>query len=456
MSGPPNTCLRSDPIHIVFSGGGTAGHLFPGLAAAEQLSASVVSRRITFCGGGKPFERRVVAAADFEYLSLPVRPWPRRSREAIGCLVHNIAGYLAASEFLRREKVAVVVGLGGYASFPMGLAAIRHGVPLVLLEQNVVPGKVTRWLARRASLVCAAYEESLARLRCECPVRVTGNPIRRDFLRKRDSEVAYPRHSPAVAVVSAGFTDFLTVEEFHGPVGFSNRLPSRVGGVFAALAAAEPLAAVSFPDAAPCPSASHGSRQLLVLGGSGGARSLNENVPRALYKVRSLLSGWKIVHQTGEAGAANTQALYRKLGLTASVTPFIEDMAATLGATDLAICRAGGTTLAELAAMRVPAVLMPFPRAADDHQRANAQLYAARGGCVLIDEREVSGPLDNHLADMLCFLLANPQLLGRMALAMHRMAAPHAAEHAAELIWSIASSRSRVREAALASVAEIH
>ena len=144
-------------FHIVFAGGGTGGHLFPGLAVAEKLSANRPGVRITFAGTGKPLERRHVAAAGFDYVSLPSRPLPRRASEAISFVVENVAGYFAAGRLLDEENVAGVVGLGGYASVPMGRAAARRRLPLVLLEQNVVPGKANRWLSRFASLVCTSF-----------------------------------------------------------------------------------------------------------------------------------------------------------------------------------------------------------------------------------------------------------------------------------------------------------
>jgi UDP-N-acetylglucosamine--N-acetylmuramyl-(pentapeptide) pyrophosphoryl-undecaprenol N-acetylglucosamine transferase len=382
--------MKHDSIHIVFSGGGTGGHLFPGLAVAERLAATISRVRITFCGGGKPLEREHVGRAGFDYLALPTRPLPRGPREAAAFVVENLAGYLTAKRFVREEQVAAVVGLGGYASVPMARAAIRLRMPLVLLEQNAVPGKATRWLARRAALVCTALDETGVGLRCSCPIRVTGNPVRRGFVRKN---------------VGCSMAD---------------------GG------------GVSHPPS----TIHHPPFQLLVLGGSGGARALNENVPRALYKVRRLLAGWQIVHQSGESELEAARTLYAKLDLAATVVPFLSDMAETLPATDLAVCRAGGTTLAELAAAGVPAILLPYPHATDDHQAANARHYAGGGGCVTIDERDVPGRLDDQLADMLCFLVANDELRVRMGAAMHALARPNAAADVADLIWSIVSSRS--------------
>lgn len=413
--------MKNSPIHIVFSGGGTGGHLFPGLAVAEQLSAVIPRARITFCGGEKPFERREVSNSGFDHVALPSRPFPQGARDAVSFVVENLAGYLSAKRFLRDENVAVVVGLGGYASVPMGRAAIRHDVPLVLLEQNAVPGRATRWLARGATLVCTAFEEAEAGLRCRCPVRVTGNPIRFGF--DRDSQIAF-------STIAAQ----------------SKRKGESLAGVFASYDTKSPGLLVS---RSPSLDRSPSSSQLLVLGGSGGARSLNENVPKALYKIRRQLAGWRIVHQSGEADVEATESLYRKFDLPATVVSFVDDMPKMLRSTDLAICRAGGTTLAELSAAGVPAVLLPYPHATDDHQLANARHFSADGGCVTIDEREISDRLDDRLADVLCFLLANDKLRERMSEAMRSLARPTAARDVAELIWSIVSSRSLQAEPAM-------
>ncbi|MEN6457739.1 MAG: UDP-N-acetylglucosamine--N-acetylmuramyl-(pentapeptide) pyrophosphoryl-undecaprenol N-acetylglucosamine transferase [Thermoguttaceae bacterium] len=375
--------MVNNSTHIVFAGGGAAGHLFPGLAVAQEVAAMAPHVRITFCGDGKPLERQAVAEAGFGYYALPSRPSPERPAEAVAFVLENLAGYMAAQWFVREEHVAAVVGLGGHASVPVGRAAARRRLPLVLLEQNVAPGKATRRLASRASLICTAFDETAAELRCRCPVRMTGNPVGRAF-----------RETPA-----------RTSDE--------RSLPT-----------------------------------LLILGGSGGASPLNERVPPALYKVRQLLQGWRIVHQSGEAGLEATRSLYGKLGLQAQVEPFLTDMPHVLAATELAICRPGGTTLAELAVMGVPALLLPHCQSADDYQVQNARAFAARGGCVTIDERQMPGHLDDHVADVLCFVLANSRLRREMSAAMRDMARPFAAQDVAELVWSLVASCSRRAEPA--------
>ena len=146
------------------------------------------------------------------------------------------------------------------------------------------------------------------------------------------------------------------------------------------------------------------------------------------------------MHQSGQSGLEALKRCTRS-SIGGQCRTVSERHARGSGATNLAVCRAGGTTLAELAAAGVPAVLVPYPHATDDHQAANARVFSAAGGCITIDHAKLAGPLDDQLADMLCFLLANDGLRRQMSAAMREMARPHAAEDVAELIWSIVSSR---------------
>ena len=156
--------MSPQSVQVVFAGGGTGGHLFPGLAVAEALKRTNPRLRIAFAGSGAAWECEQIKHSGYEYLSTPCRPWPGRRWSAGQFLVQNALGYYTALQFLRRHRVAAVVGLGGYASAPTARAAVSCGIPLVLLEQNALPGKVNRWLAPSASLVCAAFEESRAYL----------------------------------------------------------------------------------------------------------------------------------------------------------------------------------------------------------------------------------------------------------------------------------------------------
>jgi UDP-N-acetylglucosamine--N-acetylmuramyl-(pentapeptide) pyrophosphoryl-undecaprenol N-acetylglucosamine transferase len=353
--------------HIVFSGGGTGGHLFPGLAVAARLTALRPGLRITFAGSGKPFEREQVVAAGFHYRPVRCSPLPRGIGGVWRFLADNVAGYRAAGRFLREAGADVVVGLGGYASVPVARAAVAQGVPLVLLEQNAIPGRATRWLARRAALVCTAFESCHAQLPWRCQVRLTGNPVR---------------------------------------------------------AAAAP------PRRTDCP-------RLLVLGGSNGSRALNESLPAALAAVGWQLDGWNVLHQAGRADAEATRRRYRGLGVEAEVAEFLADVPGALADADLAVCRSGGTTLAELAAAGVPALLVPYPHAADDHQRRNAEVFAAAGACRVVDERDGPGSLGERMATVLEELLSDASGRRVMSRAMRRLSRPEAAATVADLVLGL-------------------
>jgi UDP-N-acetylglucosamine--N-acetylmuramyl-(pentapeptide) pyrophosphoryl-undecaprenol N-acetylglucosamine transferase len=361
---------------VVFAGGGTAGHLFPGLAVAERLVEHTGQFRIIFAGTGKDLERRAVERSGFEYLSLPCRPLPKRPADVLPFVLDNATGYRQATRILQQRRAATVVGLGGYASVPMGRAAARTGVPLVLLEQNAVPGRSTRWLARSATAVCVAFEQAAGRIRTRGSLQVTGNPVRRGFVK------GHPRREDRLSATP--------------------------------------------------------SRQLLILGGSSGARTLNHCVPRALSLVKSALRNWRIVHQAGPAEWEATQSRYAALGLEATVVAFFNDMPEVLSATDLAVCRAGGTTLAELAALGVPAVLLPYPHAADNHQRINADRFAAAGGALTVDQRELDDPLEEHLACVISDLLGNHVQRAAMSEATGRLGLPSAATDVAALVRRLA------------------
>jgi UDP-N-acetylglucosamine--N-acetylmuramyl-(pentapeptide) pyrophosphoryl-undecaprenol N-acetylglucosamine transferase len=373
--------------------------------------------RITFAGSGRDFERQHVGQAGFEYLPVPSRPLPRRPWQFGSFLIENLRGYRRARRFLAQQCVAVVVGLGGFASAPMARAAVRHGIPLVLLEQNVVPGRTTRWLAKSATFLCASIDETAAHLDPRCPVLVTGNPVRSAFSSSSAGPLAAERQRVRPVATR-------TRPASHIFSGAPNDAPDTHDDATRAETSAKLL---SLPDDQP-------GKQLLILGGSSGARSLNENVPRALAKIDWALSGWQIVHQAGHGNTQATRRLYRTLGVDAVVVPFISDMASTLAQTDLAICRAGGTTLAELAAAAVPAILLPYPHAADDHQLKNAQWVAASEGGIVVDQRKHPNDLVDHLADTLGRLLSDHIQCEAMSRAMHTLARPEAANEVAGLI----------------------
>jgi UDP-N-acetylglucosamine--N-acetylmuramyl-(pentapeptide) pyrophosphoryl-undecaprenol N-acetylglucosamine transferase len=381
VSGILSTMSRHDwaaapAQHVIFSGGGTGGHLFPGLAVAARLADLEPATRITFVGSGREFERRLVTAAGYRYLAIDCRPFSLRPARLVRFMTAHLRGMAQARAVLAQEQPDLVIGLGGYASVPMARAAGKQRVPLVLLEQNAVPGRANRWLASRASLVCLAFDEARGQLpRIEGRVLATGNPLRAGFIESRTSGSA-------------------------------------------AKAGAVPL--------------------LLVLGGSAGSRQLNRAVPDILALAGRELAGWRVLHQTGPADVAAVGERYRALGIAAEAADFIADMPGTLGSASLVISRGGGTTLAELAAAGVPAIVCPLAQAAHDHQRRNAEVFERRGACrVWQPQRLDSAAQREPLARSLGELLADARQRGQMSRAMHSLARPMAAEQVADEIRAI-------------------
>jgi UDP-N-acetylglucosamine--N-acetylmuramyl-(pentapeptide) pyrophosphoryl-undecaprenol N-acetylglucosamine transferase len=364
-------------FHFVFAGGGTCGHLFPGLAVASRLSAWMPDAEITFVGSGKDQEVRLVQTAGHRYVSIPTHALPAGMRDAVRFVSRNFTGYLAARRLLREVAPSVVIGLGGYASGAVVQAAIAQRAPAILLEQNVLPGRANRWFAPSASLLCAAFDQVRRHLRTRATVMVTGNPVRPEF-------------------------DAL----FHRAIGEQVERDDR-------------------------------PRRLVVLGGSSGARSLNREVPRALHKVRGRLANWTIVHQAGFQLRDETELLYGKLGIPAEVVGFINDVPALFSETDLVIGRAGGTSLAELAMAGIPAVLIPYPHAAHDHQLLNARAFARFRACRVVDERDATGALAERLSDAVGDLLSDDDVRARMGGQMRRLARPNAAIDVARAVCSI-------------------
>src|SRR6266404_4628947 len=299
----------------MIAGGGTGGHLFPGIAVAEAARRRDPDGAILFVGSERGLEARVVPSAGFVLEALPTTPLRGRgARDRVRAIAGLAAGVGRARGVIRRFAPDAIVGLGGYASAPAVIAGRLAATPIVLLEQNARPGLTTRLLARFADRVCVSFPESAAAFAAGKAV-VTGNPVR---WRAADGAVA----SSSVA----------SPETTAGGRGLA----------------------------------------LLIFGGSAGARTLNLAGP-ALAAALADVPGLSIVHQTGAEAEASVRAAYAAVGIRADVRPFIADMGAAYAAADVVVCRAGATTIAELAALGKPAILVPYPYAADDHQRANAE-----------------------------------------------------------------------------------
>jgi UDP-N-acetylglucosamine--N-acetylmuramyl-(pentapeptide) pyrophosphoryl-undecaprenol N-acetylglucosamine transferase len=349
---------------VIFAGGGTGGHLFPAIAVMEELRRREPDLEVLFVGTARGIETKVIPQLGERLTCLAVSPLKGRSP---GQLVKSLAALpgagLEAARVVQSFRPSLVIGVGGYAAGPMVLAARTLGVPTALLEQNAHVGLTNRLLARVVQRAYLSFAETAAQFP-ERAVRVFGNPVRRAF-------------------VAAG-----TMARMD-PLGFEMR-----------------------------------ARRVLVVGGSQGAKVLNQVVPEALSRAGLADRGIEIVHQTGHAMCDEVSAHYEKLGLRATVTPFIDDMARAYASAALVIGRAGATSLAEICAVGRPSLLIPFPHAADDHQWHNARALEARGAAIALREQGLDVA---ELAQRIGELLSEPARRSTMAEAARALGRPDAA-----------------------------
>lgn len=360
------------PRTYVFAGGGTGGHLFPGIAVAQELQRRRPDARMLFVGSDRDLEQSILAQHQFAHRPLPVESLSALRRHPFRFAVRNWRAWRMARVLLREEHPAAVIGLGGYASAPLVWAGARSGLPIILLEQNVIPGRTTRWLARSADAVCSSYPEASARLPKRTPVIVTGNPLRAEILDVWDARS-----------------------------NASNRL-----------------------------------RQLLILGGSQGADSLNDAVIATARSLQNELAGWQIIHQTGPRQVAAIRQEYDNLGLTADVQPFLDDMAARYRSAAIVISRAGATTLAELTCCGLPMVLLPYQHAADDHQRANARSLEQLGAAIVVEHGSTATETADRLTASIRPLLCDDSRRISLGVAARAAAHPDATMAVADQIES--------------------
>ena len=355
------------PVSFLFAGGATGGHLFPGIAVAETLSG--VADRIGFVGTGTDLERGEAASRGYDFFCVPAISTTDLRRRPLRSLVGAWTSFRQALQVVRQFEPTAVIGLGGFASVPTVLAAKRLGVPVTLLEQNVIPGRATRWLSRRAERVCLAYEETRAALPLSGGCRWTGNPVRNS-----------------------------------GPIGTRET--------------DKPL--------------------LLVLGGSQGSRSLNAAVPSALSMIEATGSPWDVVHQCGTGDVDEVQSAYRTAGWNARVEPFLKNPQQWLARAELVVARAGATTLAEIACEGVAVVLVPYPYATDDHQRANADWYVNRGAAKMVEETGGISKLKTGLADEVGRLLRSEASRRTLAGAIKQLGRPEATSAVVAVVSEVA------------------
>src|SRR6202451_3686778 len=366
--------VYSHCMRAILAGGGTGGHVIPALAIANELKKSY-GAEVLFIGTARGIENRLVPAAGYPLLLVRVGALKNVSLVTRLKTAFDLPRAVwDAGRMLNEFAPDVVIGVGGYASGPAMLAAVVKHIPTLAFEPNVVPGFANRVIARFVSAAAVHFQETAKYFR---HAEVTGVPVRQAFF-----EIA---------------------------VSESNKRRGE-------------------------------TPTLLVFGGSQGAHAINEAMIRCLPVLQQEAPGIHIIHQTGERDYNDALAAYKHLSESAAsftfeVFKFIEDMPAAFARADLVVCRSGASTVAEIAAAGKPAVFVPFPRAADDHQRVNAEALAGHGAAVVVEESRLEGV---WLAETIAALLQDGTRLQQMSEAARALAHPNAASDIAAMAARVA------------------
>ncbi len=318
-----------EEMRVLIAGGGTGGHLYPGLAIAEELLHRDQRTQILFVGTRKGLEARVLPQEGYRLKTINVGKLAgRRNIQKIATLLMIPVAAIQSAWIIFRFKPHVVVGVGGYAAGPMGLTAALLGVPTIIHEQNLRPGFTNRALSRFADIIAVSFSDTVSSFPQDKTV-VTGNPLRKSF--------------------------FSQSKEAGGRSG--------------------------------------GPATLFIMGGSRGARSINRAVMEAVPLMAAWKEPPRIIHQTGGEDHQAVSAACSSAGLEAEVKPFIHDIARCYRQADLVLARAGATTLAELMAMGKACILVPFPFAAGGHQETNAVALKKAGAAEVMLDEDLNGQL---------------------------------------------------------------
>jgi UDP-N-acetylglucosamine--N-acetylmuramyl-(pentapeptide) pyrophosphoryl-undecaprenol N-acetylglucosamine transferase len=360
-------------MKVLIAAGGTGGHIYPGIAVAQEIMRRSPAGSVRFVGTARGLETRLVPQAGFELSLIDSAGLKNVSLVArMKGVVILPKSFVSARRVIREFRPDVVVGAGGYVSGPVVLMAALLGWPTLVMESNALPGWTNRVLARFVDRAAVSFTQALPFFRGKGVV--TGNPVRREFF-----EIPPKRREP-------------------------------------------------------------GKLSLLIFGGSQGARAINEAMVAALPLLKSLPEALRIKHQTGAADFEKVKAAYAAAGWeeAADVSSYIDNMMGDFAAADLVICRAGATTTAELIAAGKASIMVPFPYAADDHQRKNAEALQAAGAARMIVQHELNA---ERLVKEIRDLSEDPIQIDRMEEASRKLAHGDSAAAAVNLIEELVGKR---------------
>lgn len=309
---------------ILFAGGGTGGHISPGLALSEQIHALAPNVPRLFACSERAIDARMLRAANERFVTIPAAPFSVRPRGLIRFLRAWHRSTRAARALCRDESVGIVVALGGFVAAPVVAAARAEGVPTLMVNLDVVPGKANRWLGRRCDRIVSA-------------VKTPDHPAFSNHL------IGMPLRTRAIASKSP--------EACRTELGLD---PDR--------------------------------RTLLITGASQGAQSLNDLIPALIARDAESFAGWQVLHLAGPDRAEGLEKRYAELNIPAKALAFLDEMGLAWGAADLAISRAGANSVAEAWTNQVPTIFLPYPWHRDRHQYANAEPMVRTGGAIVVDD----------------------------------------------------------------------
>ena len=316
---------KPSEFRIIIAGGGTGGHLFPGIAVAREIQSRYRNAGVLFVVGRKKMETGILSTYQFETESIDVKGLKGQGwKQGFQVLTRIPRSIMQSASIIRRFSPSVVLGVGGYSSGPFCLAARGMGIPTAVHEQNSYPGLTNRLLTRIVDRTFISFEACEPFFKTKRKV-LTGNPVREELIQEQEK----PENKKTFSV--------------------------------------------------------------LVVGGSQGARAINEAFVDTLAQLKAAGKKIRAIHQTGQTDYERVQTDYTNRGLSGKVTPFIHEMAEAYGFAQMVVGRAGATTIFELAALGKPSILVPYPFAANQHQETNANALVEIGGAEMIHQKDLNG-----------------------------------------------------------------
>ena len=369
--------MNHKPLKIMIGGGGTGGHIFPALAIAQEIMRRRPDAELLFLGAQGRMEMTKVPEAGFEIVGLPIAGLQRNfSADNLSLPFKVFSSLQKAIALVRSFKPDVAIGVGGYASLPLLLASKVLGIPYLIQEQNSFAGLTNKLLGKSAKSVCVAFSE-MERYFPAKRLKLTGNPVRKDLLQSQ-------------------------ISQYEGINHFGLQ---------------------------------PGLQTIFVMGGSLGARTINESVAKSLKAWKR--EGYQLIWQTGTAFASKAEQLLKEDNYPGFITqPFIKEMNYAYAAADLVISRAGALSLAEICMTGKSSILIPSPNVAEDHQTKNAMTLVKQKAAKMIADADAKELLTQTVIEM----LQNPNQLELFGMAAHGMAKPEATQHIVNQIFEIAKA----------------